>query len=108
MLKGLARFSELARCSSGLPDMELPEGRRAFLNVLEDNNRLLEAQRLFREVSGSLALAAVNSPVSQIPEYSPIQKCATIPSTPSANAPNAIRSRQPGRSGSRRASGPTM
>ena len=46
---------------------------RAFLNVLEDNNRLLEAQRLFREVSGSLALAAVNAPVSQIPEYSPIR-----------------------------------
>ncbi len=46
---------------------------RAFLNVLEDNNRLLEAQRLFREVSSSLALAAVNSPVTQIPEYSPIR-----------------------------------
>ena len=46
---------------------------RAFLNVLEDNNRLLEAQRLFREVSGSLALAAVDAPVSQIPEYSPIR-----------------------------------
>lgn len=46
---------------------------RAFLNVLEDNNRLLEAQRLFREVSSSLALAAVNAPVTQIPEYSPIQ-----------------------------------
>jgi predicted nucleic acid-binding Zn-ribbon protein len=46
---------------------------RAFLNVLQDNNRLLEAQRLFREVSSSLALAAVNSPVTQVPEYSPIQ-----------------------------------
>jgi predicted nucleic acid-binding Zn-ribbon protein len=46
---------------------------RAFLNVLEDNNRLLEAQRLFREVSSALALAAVNSPVTQVPEYSPIQ-----------------------------------
>lgn len=34
MLKGLARFSELTRCSSGLPDMGLPEGRRTFLNVL--------------------------------------------------------------------------
>jgi mannose-6-phosphate isomerase-like protein (cupin superfamily) len=34
MLKGLARFSELDRCRSGLPDMELPEGQRAFLNVL--------------------------------------------------------------------------
>jgi hypothetical protein len=46
---------------------------RAFLNALEDNNRLLEAQRLFREVSSSLALAAVDAPVTQIPEYSPIQ-----------------------------------
>jgi hypothetical protein len=46
---------------------------RAFLNVLEDNNRLLEAQRLFREVSSSLALAAVNAPLAQSPEYSPIR-----------------------------------
>jgi hypothetical protein len=46
---------------------------RAFLNVLEDNNRLLEATRVFREVSSSLALAAVNAPVTQIPEYSPIR-----------------------------------
>ena len=46
---------------------------RAFLNALEDNNRLLEAQRLFREVSSSLALAAVEAPVTQIPEYSPIR-----------------------------------
>lgn len=34
MLKGLARFADLQRCTSGLPDMELPEGKRAFLNVL--------------------------------------------------------------------------
>lgn len=34
MLKGLARFADLDRCSSGLPDMHLPEARRAFLNVL--------------------------------------------------------------------------
>ncbi len=46
---------------------------RAFLNALEDNNRLLEAQRLYREITSSLALAAVNAPVSQVPEYSPIQ-----------------------------------
>ena len=30
----VARFSELQRCDTGLPDMQLPEGRRAFLNVL--------------------------------------------------------------------------
>jgi hypothetical protein len=46
---------------------------RAFLNALEDNNRLLEAQRLFREVSSSLALAAIEAPVTQVPEYSPIR-----------------------------------
>lgn len=34
MLEGLARFSDLKRCSTGLPDMALPEARRAFLNVL--------------------------------------------------------------------------
>jgi mannose-6-phosphate isomerase-like protein (cupin superfamily) len=34
MMRGLARFSHLHRCMSGLPDMELPEGKRAFLNVL--------------------------------------------------------------------------
>lgn len=46
---------------------------RAFLNVLQDNNRLLEAQRLYRELSSSLAIAAVDAPVAQIPEYSPIR-----------------------------------
>ena len=45
---------------------------RAFLNVLQDNNRLLEAQRLFREVSSSMALAAIDSPILQNPRYSPI------------------------------------
>jgi quercetin dioxygenase-like cupin family protein len=34
MLQGLARFEDLERCYTGLPDMKLPEGRRAFLNVL--------------------------------------------------------------------------
>ncbi|MBB5209053.1 caspase family protein [Chiayiivirga flava] len=46
---------------------------RAFLNVLEDNNRLLEAQRLFREINTALALSAIDSPVPQSPEYSPIR-----------------------------------
>ena len=45
---------------------------RAFLNVLQDNNRVLEAQRLFRQVTASLALAAVDAPITQVPEYSPI------------------------------------
>jgi mannose-6-phosphate isomerase-like protein (cupin superfamily) len=34
MRKGLARFSELSRCDTGLPDMQLPECKRAFYNVL--------------------------------------------------------------------------
>lgn len=34
MLAGLARFKDLERCSTGLPDMQLPEGQRTFLNVL--------------------------------------------------------------------------
>jgi len=46
---------------------------RAFLNVLRDNNKLIEAQRVFREVSTSLALNAVDSPVPQIPQYAPIR-----------------------------------
>jgi hypothetical protein len=45
---------------------------RAFLNVLQDNNRLLEAQRLFREVSSSMALATIDSPIPQNPRYAPI------------------------------------
>lgn len=45
---------------------------RAFLNVLQDNNRILEAQRLFRQVTASLALASVDAPITQVPEYSPI------------------------------------
>ena len=34
VLMGLARFAELSRCSTGLPDMPLPEAERTFLNVL--------------------------------------------------------------------------
>ncbi|MBA2965674.1 cupin domain-containing protein [Ramlibacter sp. CGMCC 1.13660] len=30
----VARFADLQRCETGLPDMQLPECRRAFLNVL--------------------------------------------------------------------------
>ena len=46
---------------------------RAFLNVLQDNNRLLEAQRLYRELSTSVALSSVNSPLPQSPQYAPIR-----------------------------------
>ena len=34
MFKGVARFTDLVRCRTGLPDMDLPEGERTFLNVL--------------------------------------------------------------------------
>ena len=34
MARCVARFSDLQRCSTGLPDMQLPECQRTFLNVL--------------------------------------------------------------------------
>lgn len=34
MQRCVARFAELRRCSTGLPDMQLPECERTFLNVL--------------------------------------------------------------------------
>lgn len=34
VLKGVARFKDINRVYKGLPDMALPESRRAFLNVL--------------------------------------------------------------------------
>ena len=34
MLACVARFADLQRCETGLPDMQLPDCRRAFLNVL--------------------------------------------------------------------------
>ena len=46
---------------------------RAFLNVLEDNNRLLEGQALYREITSTLALTTLDAPLSQSPVYAPIQ-----------------------------------
>jgi galactose mutarotase-like enzyme len=46
---------------------------RAFINTLRDNNRLLEAQKVYREVSTSLALNAVDAPLPQNPQYAPIR-----------------------------------
>ena len=34
MIKSIARFSDLTRCNTGLPDMALPDCQRTFLNVL--------------------------------------------------------------------------
>lgn len=45
----------------------------AVASALEDNAQLLEGQRLFREVSGLLAMAASESSLVQSPEYAPIQ-----------------------------------
>lgn len=71
--------SRLALTSGGLqPVPDSGSGRhsyfaRAFLNVLQDNNRVLEGARLYREINSSLALAALDAPVSQVPQYAPIQ-----------------------------------
>ncbi|MCK7593266.1 caspase family protein [Pseudomarimonas salicorniae] len=46
---------------------------RAFLNVLEDNNRLLEGQALYREITSTLALTSLDAPLTQSPVYAPIQ-----------------------------------
>lgn len=71
--------SRTALTSGGLqPVPDTGEGRhsyfaRAFISVLSDNNRLLDAQRLYREIASMLAVAAVDAPVTQVPEYAPIQ-----------------------------------
>lgn len=46
---------------------------RALITALEDNNQLMEGQRLFREITTSLALAASESALIQVPEYAPIR-----------------------------------
>jgi len=46
---------------------------RAFLTALESNRKILEGQRLFREVSAAVALAADRYNVEQVPEYAPIR-----------------------------------
>ncbi len=45
----------------------------ALIAALEDNAQLLEGQRLFREVSSAMAVAASESSLVQVPEYAPIQ-----------------------------------
>ena len=46
---------------------------RAFINALQDNGKLLEAGRLYRTVSTSVALSSVKAPVPQNPQYAPIR-----------------------------------
>ena len=71
--------SRLALTSGGVqpvPDTG-PSGHsyfaRAFLNVLEDNRGVLEATRLFQDVSASLALATLDASVVQDPQFAPIR-----------------------------------
>lgn len=45
----------------------------ALIAALEDNAQLMEGQRLFREISSSMAMAAAESSLVQVPEYAPIQ-----------------------------------
>lgn len=71
--------SRLAMTSGGV--MPVPDAgagnhsffAKAFLNVLQDNNKLVEAQRVFREVSTSVALSSTSSPLAQVPQYAPIR-----------------------------------
>ncbi len=46
---------------------------RAFVNALQDNTRLLNAQRLYRQVASSMALTAVNAALPQDPGYAAIK-----------------------------------
>lgn len=46
---------------------------RAFLDALRGNDDVLEGQRLFRQVSAAVALAADRYKVDQVPEYAPIR-----------------------------------
>lgn len=46
---------------------------RAFLDVLATNEEVLEGQRLFRQVSAAVAVAADRYKVDQVPEYAPIR-----------------------------------
>ncbi|MDW8479742.1 MAG: hypothetical protein RML12_07885 [Xanthomonadales bacterium] len=71
--------SRLALTSGGLqpvPDVGRGEHSyfaRAFLAALEDNNGLLDAESLFRQVSVALGLVIAETPLVQVPEFAPIQ-----------------------------------
>lgn len=76
MVKGRARIALTSGGVQPVPDTGAGNHSyfaRAFLNVLQDNNRLLEAQRLYRELSTYLALSAIDAPLAQVPGYSPIR-----------------------------------
>lgn len=74
-----ASRSRTALTSGGLapvPDAEAEGGSlfaKALVVALEDNNQLLEGQRLFRSVATQIALNAAQATLLQTPEYAPIQ-----------------------------------
>jgi hypothetical protein len=71
--------SRLALSSGGV--QPVPDGgagnhsyfARAFMNALKNNSKLMEGQRLYREVTNNLAITTLNSPIEQVPEYAPIR-----------------------------------
>lgn len=46
---------------------------KAFVNALEDNNKLLEGRKLFRNVTVTVAAGASEAALAQQPEYAPIR-----------------------------------
>jgi len=46
---------------------------KAFVNALEDNNKLLEGASLFRSVTRTVAVGASEATLAQQPEYAPIR-----------------------------------
>ncbi len=71
--------SRTALTSGGLqPVADTGRGQNSYfatavLGALEANSNVLEGQNLFRGVASSMALAAVESSIVQVPEYAPIQ-----------------------------------
>lgn len=71
--------SRLALTSGGV--QPVPDGgagnhsyfARAFLNALKNNSKLMEGQRLYREVTNNLAITTLDSAIEQVPEYAPIR-----------------------------------
>ena len=57
MTRSVARFSDLTRCNTGLPDMALPDCQRTFLNVLGFSQPMGEGQF---SPFGDLAPAAIS------------------------------------------------
>lgn len=46
---------------------------KALLDTLRDNTQVLESGQLFRAISSALAVASLDAPINQVPEYAPIQ-----------------------------------